>query len=132
MKCAQILNSIMCTPVTHSNRIVAVESTDTDSLTPQQNVALTAPIFTKFKQPNEFLCTSPVFIFSPNPMKKCRKRGKISFTTPRVRSKLSRTDFHETRRRSTALSVDFQYRISQKSVTGIWKVQKLIYAPKYQ
>ena len=105
MKCVQILNSIMCRSVTHSNRRAAVVQcadfhemcTNTEqhyvqicytlksesscekygykfTYAAKQTVALTAPIFTKFNQPNIFLCTSPAFIFfPPNPMKKCRK-----------------------------------------------------------
>lgn len=105
MKFGQILTSIMCTSVTNSNRRSAVESTDTQIHLRHSKLWLSPRRFSRSpNNPTKFLYTSHVSILFFKSNEKCRKWGKISFTTPRVRSKINRADFHEARRSSTALS----------------------------
>jgi hypothetical protein len=83
MKFAQILKSIMCISVIHSNRHVAVESTDTNSLTPQVNCGSYCAYYHDIKKTQQiFVDIFCIHFFPPNSIKNVEIRAKFRLRPP--------------------------------------------------
>jgi hypothetical protein len=76
----------------------------------KKTVAFTAPIFTKIQNNPQNFCGHLYSFFPTNPIKNVENRAKFCLLSHE--SKQNFANFHETRRRSTAFSADFQNRIS--------------------